>query len=241
MKRLIPPFFLLFLSFQILAQDDLLVIPNPYIDTFRVDLSDNDAQAKTHGFFVNISDETLSVKWQLALNGAGCPSEWEYQICDSNQCYIWGVHTNAPPVDNPVILEPGDSSLLDLYFRPNGVAGCCTPTIFLSHYDDPTNIIATAEFDICIENITAVMEQERANLRVFPNPTTSHISLSENDFVKSIWVSNILGRRVKTFPVSYSNQYDLSDLPSGIYLVSMVDKDNVILKTVRINKYALRP
>ena len=169
MKQLLPIFLFLFLSFQISAQDDLVVNPNPNIQVFEVDLDNNSSQVKIHGVFVNTSNDNMSVKWQVVPNGSGCPSEWDYQVCDANQCYIWGVLSNeGGPVNVPVELAPGDSSILDLYIRPNGVGGCCNPNIFLSHFDDPTNVIATAEYDICIESATAVTEREKANLRVYP-------------------------------------------------------------------------
>lgn len=144
-------------------------------------------------------------------------------------------------VNTPVLLEPGDTSVLELHVKPNGLSGCCKPTVQLIQFNAPSNTMSKAEFDICIENSTAVTEKQKANLRVYPNPTPNYISLSDNYFVKKIWISNILGKRVRTFQTSQENNYDISSLPDGIYLVSMVDEKNKVLKTVRISKRSIRP
>ena len=145
-------------------------------------------------------------------------------------------------IDIPVELMPGDTSRLDLYYKPNGVKGCCSPYINLRDFDNPGNVLATALYDVCIDDVTtSVTEQEKASLKVYPNPTADYISISTNDFVEELWISNILGKRVRNFKTNVGNSYDLSMLPDGIYLVSMVDKDNKVMKTVRISKRAIRP
>lgn len=242
MKQLLPYFFFLFLSFQLSAQDNVTVEPNPFEDTFVVDLSNNSTEIIMHTVFINNFDETKTFKWQVALNSAGCPSQWQYKVCDANACYLWGVLTNeGGPVHEAVVLEPGDTSRLDLYVQPNGVAGCCNPSIFISEFEAPNTLLATAQYDVCIESATAVTEREKANLKVYPNPTADYISISNNNFVKKVWVSNILGKRVRMFNTTLGNNYDISMLPDGIYLVSMVDDNNKVLKTVRISKRAIRP
>ena len=51
----------------------------------------------------------------------------------------------------------------------------------------------------------------------------------------------MLGKRVRTFDTSFGNKYDIADLPEGIYLVSMVDANRKVVKTVRISKRGIRP
>ncbi len=240
MKQLLPFVLFLFLSFEILAQSQLVVEPNPYSKTFVVDLRSSNSRAVSHSSFVNTTDDTLRVKWELILDNAYCPNGWEYLICDDNSCYT-AASNQGEFVNRPVVLPPGSSSILDVHFKPNGVANCCKPTIKLSDYDNPSLFYTSADYDICLSPVTAVTEREKANLRVFPNPTTRYISVSENNFVEKLWVSNILGKRVRTFQTSPSNSYDISTLPDGIYLVSMVDESNKVLKTVRISKRNIRP
>ena len=48
-------------------------------------------------------------------------------------------------------------------------------------------------------------------------------------------------RKVKIFDTISNGKYDISDLPDGMYLVSMVDGSQKIVKTVRISKRSIRP
>ena len=45
---------------------------------------------------------------------------------------------------------------------------------------------------------------------------------------------DMVGRQVKTFTATYENQYDVSSLPVGLYLVRVVDKNLNTLKTLRL-------
>ena len=229
MKQLIPIVLFLFLSFEILAQSQLVVEPNPYSETFVVNLNSANPGAISHSTFVNTTKDTLRVKWELVLDNTYCPSAWKYMICDDNSCYTTASNQGGP-VNKPVTLPPGESSILDVHFKPNGVANCCKPTIKLSDYDNPSKFYSSADYDICLSQFTPVTEKQKANLRIFPNPATRYISVSKNNFVKKLWISNILGKRVKTFYTSPDNNYDISSLPDGIYLVSMVGDSNKVLK-----------
>ena len=240
MKQLLPFFLFIFISFQALAQD-VTVNPNPFAGNFQTDLSTNASEAVAHSTMTNNTSDTLNIKWVI-IPSDNCPTVWKYLVCDTNNCYTTAVISNeGGPVNKPVVLAPGDYSRLDLHIKPNQKEGCCVPKIEVRNYDDPSILYTTAEYDVCVANATATTERQKANLKVFPNPTSNYISLSENNFVDQLWVSNILGKRVRTFRTSVSNNYDVSTLPDGIYLVSMVDEDNRVMKTVRISKRGIRP
>ncbi len=242
MKQLIPFLLFIFLTFQVQAQAGLVVGPNPYIETFLVDFSNPNAQAIAQGYFINTSGKTMNVKWELVVPSTDCPKEWGYQVCDKNDSYKYGSASKiGGPVGVPVKLAPGDTSMLELHLKPNAVSGCCRPSIQLRSVDDPANILATAGYDVCVEKDTNASRRKETALRVFPNPATNYLSLTDNDRIKKIWISNILGKRVKSFSTLNGSRYDVADLPDGIYLVSMVDEYNKVVKTVRISKRNIRP
>ena len=240
MKQLLPFFLFIFLSCQMMGQTFSIEPSNPIIFNATVNFSDNQYAEELTGAFTNLTDETLDIKWEVfEMN---CDTEWDYQVCDANNCYFWGVLSNeGMPVNNPVTLAPNESSILQLKIKPKGLGSCCEPMIVLSDFNDPNIIFDTVHYEACIDDLSSITEREKANLRAYPNPTPNYISVSNNNFVKNIWVSNILGKRVRTFQVNPSNNYDLSTVPDGIYLVSMVDENSTVLKTVRISKRAIRP
>lgn len=225
------------------GQFELEISPsNPVNYSFQVDLSDFWAETIAHAKVTNKSANILNLRWERAVIEA--PVEWEYRICDTIACYPTSVLSNVViggQPNAPVPLGYDEYTLLDVHVLPRGVAGCGKIAVYISDAADPNNIIETITYNICIEPITAVDEQfDRNKLKIFPNPTANFISLTKNTVVRQLWVHNILGKRIKTFNTTYNGQYDLTDLPDGLYLVSMVDAQGNVIKTVRVSKRSIR-
>ncbi len=54
--------------------------------------------------------------------------------------------------------------------------------------------------------------------------------------VDKILVYNIVGRQVKTFRVDSSgDKYTVSDLPKGMYVIRLVDTQDDLIQTLRLN------
>ncbi len=76
-----------------------------------------------------------------------------------------------------------------------------------------------------------------ATIKVYPNPTTNYIAITDkNEVVKEMYVYNLIGRKLKTHYVQSDKKYDLSDLPKGLYLVQLVGHDKKVITTKRISK-----
>jgi hypothetical protein len=73
------------------------------------------------------------------------------------------------------------------------------------------------------------------DLSVFPNPATDYFKISENNWVQTIAVYNLAGRKVSTFTYADDLKYDVSNLPKGMYLIQMLDFHGQILGTRRIS------
>lgn len=72
---------------------------------------------------------------------------------------------------------------------------------------------------------------------VFPNPTTEFISVVDaNNSISTIEVYNLVGKKVKTFAFHAGEKYVVADLPKGMYLVRILDKEKSILSTQKVNK-----
>jgi hypothetical protein len=242
MKQLLLLVFIFSISISLHAQ--FTVEPNPYEGTIQVDLNDYYVEAIAHTVVVNSSTQNINLRWVLKIIDA--PAEWEYRVCDKNQCFNTGVLSNVaiagPGPNQPVPLAPNDTTIMDLHIVPRGTAGCGNFKIELQETANPGVVLGEVLFNnVCVSNLTNVKEVERSSLRIFPNPTADFISLTKNNFVRQLWVSNILGKRVKTFYTSFNGKYDISDLPDGIYLVSMVDSNRKVIKTVRVSKRNSRP
>ncbi len=74
-------------------------------------------------------------------------------------------------------------------------------------------------------------------ISIYPNPATSYISINQDENIKQIMFFNLLGRNLKTITnVVKGQQYDVTDLPNGMYLVQIIDNTNKILTTQRVSK-----
>lgn len=77
----------------------------------------------------------------------------------------------------------------------------------------------------------------KPDLSVFPNPTSDYISVQDNnDAVGHLAVVSMTGRRVKEFEFAKGEHYSVSDLPKGMYLVQILDRNKQILTTQKLNK-----
>ena len=73
-------------------------------------------------------------------------------------------------------------------------------------------------------------------LKIFPNPTTHYIQLSNPREVIYFSIYNVVGRKILTFEVKSSNKYDVSQLSNGMYLVQFMDANNKVITTQRLSK-----
>ncbi len=77
----------------------------------------------------------------------------------------------------------------------------------------------------------------KRDLSVFPNPTTEYISIQDNnDAVGYLAVYNLVGRKLKAFDFSKGEQYSIGDLPKGMYLVQILDRNRQLLTTQKVEK-----
>ncbi|NJN78505.1 MAG: T9SS type A sorting domain-containing protein [Saprospiraceae bacterium] len=75
------------------------------------------------------------------------------------------------------------------------------------------------------------------DIRVYPNPAIDYIMITDNEAVRKVWIYNILGKRVKAYDVeSQGMKFDIRDLPRGMYIVRLVDNNEELVMTRRINK-----
>lgn len=79
-------------------------------------------------------------------------------------------------------------------------------------------------------------KNDKLEVKVFPNPVTNYMEVTEGAKVGKLVVFNLVGREMKRFEVEDGESYFVGDLPNGMYLVQILDEKDKIMTTQRISK-----
>jgi hypothetical protein len=90
-------------------------------------------------------------------------------------------------------------------------------------------------FFLFVSLTIAVKAQSSADVRVYPNPASEYIQLSDNSLVETVAVYNLAGMEVRTFDSTTSNRYFVGDLPRGMYLIQLLGPKRERIVTRRLN------
>lgn len=111
-------------------------------------------------------------------------------------------------------------------------AGVGTHTIVYT-YTDGTGCSNTAQQALVVDACASISEQAPEVLNMYPNPTSGQLNISGGDY-DNISVMDLSGRKVFESEKIESNKYDLSDIPTGVYLVKVISEKTE--KTFRLIK-----
>lgn len=222
------------------AQEALVFDPHPINVSDYINVNDNDYELVGYATVTNNSDEAISLRWERII--VDMPDGWEVQVCDLNLCYSTSVYSNFVPgeIEIPVVLNPGESTNMDVHVKPRGIAGTASIDIELSDTNDPDNIISTGAYTFEALVVTSTTDLYRQPFSIYPNPTADYISL-RGQGVDRIVIYNILGRQMRAFNHDSGQRHFIGDLPNGLYLASLINDEQGTLKTVRLKKIAMRP
>lgn len=235
--------YILVLSSAVSAQNLVSVSSTSVEKKFIADLRDASLSLELRSKITNTSNHNLSIKWNRTVINQ--PFEWETQVCDKNSCYLPAFNTNYDPAAGiivPVTLAPGASFDLMLHIFPNRTAGTGVFDLDISLTGKPETIISTVSFSTVVESMSFTSEvTNKTDLKIFPNPAVDYFELVNNNLVHKVVLYNLIGRKVRTYDAANGRRYNTSDIPSGIYLVGLLDEQNNVLKTLRLSKKTFRP
>ena len=245
MKKIIP--FLAFVLLTVVASAQIIeIMPNPVlIHDNSVDLGDNYFVEEGRFDVNNLQSDSVSLYW-VVVSSPECNPEWEFSVSDSNNGYTSNISSNYMPdsgLDNPCLIPTGITDCCFIFFaKPKGQSGCCTARMDFYLTNALDTIIESVEFDIkfndedCLN--VATSEETASALTIFPNPVKANFQLkgNEDNDVKNLTVHNIHGQQVLAYDAASTNDFDISNLPSGIYFINMLDGKMKILKSVKIIK-----
>lgn len=180
------------------------------------------------------ADTTYEVHWTLFKDSVTWKKGWGTQVCDLNLCYLENKDENPKAIPN--YMGRGTTAWY-VYMLPYGISGDSKLELVLYGDEDRTIELYRIPIDVHAFNTTNTINVKLGNdIVLYPNPSEEYFSVSNSRNVEKIKLYNMLGKEVKTF-FHYNNaQHLIGDLKSGMYLVRMLDKNDKIIKTAKLNK-----
>lgn len=139
--------------------------------------------------------------------------------------------TLATNVATPVVLKHGVGPLTYLATTTGLIR-------FYSHTDGTctgaTNSTTSHTRSVTCLGVLAATDVTRADLAVYPNPFKDVLNISDVKGVKSISISDVTGRQVKS--VKATSEIQVSELKTGLYIVTLHMEDGTVKSIKAIKK-----
>ncbi len=188
---------------------------------------------KENVHIVNTANSTLEFYWDIDRGNA--PPEWDFKICDLNLCYFWGVETC--PCSQTNFFQPGDTSKIQVYMRPNGVEGVADISVRILEICGSDSTYNSFPVSYVVSNsVSTSFEEIKDNLVLYPNPSSNFFKVKNDETITDVMVYNIIGKKIFEERHRAGQSHDVSRLNKGLYLVRLLDKSNNIVKVLRLNK-----
>ena len=184
----------------------------------------------------NAGATDVKVWWKL-VKGAGYPSAWSTQTCDSWTCYAPDL--DECPSNKGNVIAANSTTTFTVHFYPNSVSG--TSKMHMQLYSDKNfnNLIVETDPDaniIADKTLGVKSNTGSGDLKLFPNPADDYFTIKNDNGVSKVGIFNIVGKEIRSYRHSAGNSYDVSDLIRGVYIVRLMDAKSKTLKSIRLSK-----
>jgi len=148
-------------------------------------------------------------------------------IFDSNEKVINELSNNGPVTG---LMNIPSNAVLGITKMRIGMIGSSS----LVPENCPTNIAYGEYEDYCVYiGLDASIIESQNQFTIYPNPATNTIIIQANEIIENLLIKSLDGKLIKSY-VSPQSSIDVSDLPSGIYLIQI--KNNQFNQTIKLIK-----
>lgn len=241
MKHILLSMFLLGIALGLQGQRLVKVEALSDRDMHVEDISDISLEIEFTVRLTNLSHDTLQIKWDKKIFDQ--PEDWLTQINDDNGIYLPNVSTNMGPIpgtESPLTILPGKSTDVSMHVLPLGMEGEGWYQLSFAYADAPGYILESIDFRTSTGLSDSEYTSSKSDILVYPNPATFYFEITPNNLVDEIDIINIVGGKIRSFQYEHGARYSISNLPAGIYLVSLINAKTGVVKTVRLVKRTFR-
>ena len=176
----------------------------------------------------NNTDEFTEIYWMFE-KGENYPEEWGTTICDARICYLEDIFKSNMNLPNQ--LDPSQTMIFKFTIATNGVEGSSYGILHLYSDSKCENEVAVSK-----SPISSVSDELIESIVIYPNPASEYFQINNDNFVKSVEVTNIIGRTFLSENHAVDKMYAISHLPNGVFFVILRDENNKKIKTLRLIK-----
>lgn len=135
---------------------------------------------------------------------------WLSAVCDNQTCWLPETSTSQ------FVIEPGDSSNLDLYFAPDGNSGKVEVELLVYRLSEGPDNGVTIKYTGSDQVASVNDLLESGEIAIYPNPVTDEITLDSKNSVEGLEIVGMSGAVLIT---STSTTLDVSSLTRGSYFL----------------------
>ena len=188
---------------------------------------------------INVTNSgTATASYTWLRDESNLVDGWVSSVCDKTMCWFSTVGSKS------FELEPGETSIMDFHLQPRDICGEGYGLITLTDDNDANNSIEL-RYDIKANTLDGSDCQFTSSthsfkldfVTVYPNPANNFFTLTDVPAdLEIINVYNILGNKVKSYSALQGNNYNVSDLSKGLYLVNLTNAKGENLNTIKLHK-----
>lgn len=206
-------------------------------DSVHVTGSSVDYELVANTNIENLTASDQQVVWRRIINNL--PAGWTSSVCDKNAC--WGYNTDT----KAFLLPAYRGEKLDVHFYPNNIPGQATVELIAYVQNDSANTLVRAVYKAGAEqpaNVAVVKKNLLIN--IYPNPVKDIMmvkGLLDNQTYR-LELYSILGMKVGSYVLAAGSsqggvhEIDVSDLPKGVYMIRILDKNMNLVFNRSISK-----
>lgn len=229
-------YFLLFaLLFTLNASAQIIEVTT---DSVFTNGSASEFELVGNNYIENNTGNELTVVWKRTINNL--PSGWTSSICDKTAC--WAANTDSKTFS----ILGNKTDKLDVHFYPNNNPGTAYVEMLAWVQGDSANTVVKSTYKATADvssNVVAAAKKNY-NVGIYPNPVKDNMFVSglpENQSFK-VELYSLLGTKVVSYTLSSgaaqggTHQVDMQELPKGVYMVRIMDKNMNLIYNKSISK-----
>jgi len=181
-----------------------------------------------HFNITNTTNSMQTYRWTRTVVNItnGC----ETQVCDINLCYIPIVSTRT------FELEPNATGPMTMYFlNYDSIVGASGVLhLKMANVNTPDSSVVTFLFTSPLSSTDNPLP--KADVKVFPNPTTDYFLLENAEAVHRVRLYSLDSREVARFTATPGERYSVAEQPAGAYIMVLEDKDGRVFQAAELVK-----